>query len=84
MIESWLNGHVRDYDVVLSGSQMHCAGCGLNMGICTVIIDGQLQPETSPAWPFEVDTCPVCSLRDRVHAGPEDKLTARLAALRKP
>jgi hypothetical protein len=80
--ESWLNGWHRDGDSILG----HCVGCGKYMGAAIGMRDDY--PEKGPEWPFDVETCPVCELRDKVSElrwkleSPEDKLTARLAALR--
>lgn len=82
--EDWLNGWQRNGDTVLLGTMVCCAGCGKEHGLtCVAFSDDWKLPEKDPAWPFERESCPICALQARVWAqAPEDKLTARLKALR--
>jgi hypothetical protein len=83
--EDWLNGWPRMGETaVLMGTCVQCVGCGKYHGITTVAFDEHTKfPDREPAWPFEEAACPVCALQARVWAqAPEDKLTARLKALR--
>jgi hypothetical protein len=80
--EAWLNGwHRNGTHSVLVGSQICCAGCGLDKGTATVVIpDGFVWPERDPDWPFEVEDCPV-------HHRPEElvqRFNARLDPKRLP
>lgn len=78
---SWLHGHRRTGGVVLLGSSVHCAGCGVFRGTTTVEIGeiGGWIPDSEPDWPFDEHDCPVCS--QLLETGLTDKLTARLLAL---
>jgi hypothetical protein len=82
--EDWLNGWPRIGEAaVLMGTAVVCVGCGKSHGITTVAFDENTAfPDKEPAWPFDEETCPVCALYERVRQAPEDKLTARLKALR--
>ncbi len=83
--EDWLNGWPRIGGAsVLLGTQVACVGCGKEQGTTTVAFEeGVVLPEHEPDWPFEEATCPVCALQAGVWAqAPEDKLTARLKAIR--
>ena len=86
MAEEWLNGWHRNGTSVLVGTGVHCAGCGKFHGITCVAFSADWEPpEKLPDWPFNKDTCPVCELEKKTPPfteGPEDKLTARLLALR--
>lgn len=64
--EDWLNGWPRIGDTVLVGNGVHCAGCGLSMGVTTVAFAKDWEPPTErPTWPFDEATCPICGWRNR-------------------
>ena len=82
MSETWLNGWSRCGDTVLIGSTVHCAGCGKDLGICTVAVDDNWQrPDKLPDWPFAED-CPICELNRKTKIDFSDKLAARSAAMK--
>lgn len=61
MSEAWLNGWARLGSGVLMGTQVHCAGCGKDMGTtCVAITADHVFPEIEPDWPFLASDCLVC------------------------
>lgn len=81
--ETWLNGWHRSGDTVFVGGAICCAGCGKESGVtCWSVQEGATLPDKSPDWPFDLGSCPMCSLRDRILEAPQDKLTQRLQALK--
>lgn len=55
-------------DTVAVGNVSRCRGCGRNFGVFSVAIDDGYEPTPEPVFPFALDDCPVCELRDRVVA----------------
>lgn len=83
--EDWLHGWPRIGETgVLIGTQVRCVGCGKDCGTTAVALEaGVTFPEREPEWPFDEAGCPVCALKSRIwQQSPEDKLTARMLALR--
>jgi len=64
MSEDWHEGYERHGDTIFTGS-VDCAGCGRVLSVtCIVIEEGHVRPP-APRYPFPMDDCPVCTLRDR-------------------
>jgi len=94
-IEAWTNGWHYDQEGILRVySQESCIGCGYNFPIrgtaCYAIEEDT--PEPPKGFPFNMQTCPLCKLRNRNHKleaerskwreNTGDVLTRRLVALR--
>ena len=83
MREKWLHKWPKiNSTTILMGTGIYCIGCGKDRGVISAMIDPDNIPSKRPEWPFEEKNCPICELEDKVMGGPEDKLTARLVALR--
>jgi hypothetical protein len=61
--EVWLNGWRRNGDTVLIQTEVHCAGCGLGLGVVCAMPNFN-PPPSLPNWPFDEETCPVCRLEE--------------------
>jgi len=85
MTGDWLNGWNRHGATVIVGNGVHCAGCGKDQGIVTVDLSdaGDWDTRKVPDWPFLEGDCPICQLEAELAKYPQDKLTARMAALAK-
>lgn len=79
--ETWLNGWSRDSAEVLLGTGVHCAGCGMFLGLACVSFEaGWTPPKEYPTWPFDEETCPVHN-RPPPALDDRDKLTERMERL---
>ena len=76
----WLHGWYVLGDSVLVGTMAHCAGCGREMGLATVVFS-ETMPDKDPDWPFEKDNCPVCYWREKWHEDTALREAARLRRL---
>ena len=63
--EHWLNGWHRTENTVFVFGCVRCAGCGRDFGVTCWIAEGDL-PEKEPDWPFDAESCPLCTDRDKV------------------
>ena len=75
----WLHGWSRlGNSAMLMGTGVHCVGCGKFYGITSVVFDDDWEePSLEPEWPFDEDSCPVCTLifeRDENPTWPRGKV----------
>lgn len=82
--ELWLNGWYRHGNTVLIGTGVHCAGCGkFHGGTCVAFSDDWAAPEKLPDWPYNEESCPLCSLEARRGAARQPTMMERLAQFKK-
>lgn len=67
-VEEWTNGHEYSQDGILHYySQELCIGCGYKfpiMGTSCYVVEEDF-PEPPKGFPFNMQTCPLCKLRNR-------------------